>query len=306
MQVLPGANRQGSPHPAHGRHRPEAFREAENMIRHCAAALTALILGVNFAASASAQKSGYAPVNGLKMYYEIHGSGEPLVLLHGGVCTIEVCFGKLIPALAKTRRVIAMEQQGHGHTGDIDRPLTNEQMADDTADLLRQLKVTQADFFGYSMGGMYGLRLAIRYPALVRKLVIFGSMYSNDGWVPEVLASFTKLRPEDIPRDFRVAYEKAAPDPSQWPVLVGKIVTLVNRWNGWSPRDLQAIQAPVMVMIGDRDITRPEHAVELYRLLPKGQLAVLPGTDHFAPVNRADWLLAMMVPFYEATLPSAE
>jgi pimeloyl-ACP methyl ester carboxylesterase len=258
------------------------------------------------AAPASAEKGSYAAVNGLRMYYEIHGSGQPLVLLHGGVCTIEVCFQNLLPALAKTRRVIAIEQQGHGHTADIDRPLTNEQMAEDTAELLRQLKIERADFFGYSMGGMTGLRIAIRHPNLVRKLVIFGSMYNNDGWVPEVFEGFKNLRAEDIPPVFRDGYAKTAPDPTHWPVLVAKIVKLVREFGGWRPQDLQAIPAPVMVMVGDQDVVRPEHAVELFRLLPKGQLAVLPGTTHFAPIDRAELMLSMMVPFYDAPMPAAK
>lgn len=166
-------------------------------------------------------KGRYAEVNGLKMYYEIHGTGKPLVLLHGA-------FGwaTVYPTLAKNRQVIAIELQGHGHTADIDRPLTYEQMAEDTAALLKQLKIDQADFFGYSMGGSVALAVAIRHPQLVRKLVTVGSHYgkiegAND---PEVLAQFKSLSPDNFaPKQLKDPYDKIAPDPKQWPKSVADL-----------------------------------------------------------------------------------
>ena len=157
---------------------------------------------------------GYASVNGLKMYYEIHGTGRPLVLLHGALCTIDGCFGKILPLLAKTRQVIAIEQQAHGHTADIDRPLTTEQMAEDTAALLRQLRIENADFFGYSMGGGIALEIAIRYPHRVRKLVFAAATYNPDGFHPEILQGIAKLKPEDFAGSpWLEAYAKVAPNP---------------------------------------------------------------------------------------------
>jgi pimeloyl-ACP methyl ester carboxylesterase len=255
-----------------------------------------VILALAFAPSVLAE---YAQVNGLKMYYEVQGKGRPLVLLHGGVCTIEVCLDKVRAPFVKSRRTIAPEQQGHGRTADIDRPLSYEQMAEDTAALLRLLKVKDADVFGYSMGGSIALRVALRHPDLVRKVAIFGSGYSNEGMVPGLLDSFKTMKPDDIPQLFRDAYAKTAPDKSRWPALVEKIKRLVLEAKDLAPADLKAIQAPTLVMIADGDIIRAEHAVEMYRLLPKAQLAVLPVADHFAPMNRPAWVVSMIRAFYD-------
>jgi pimeloyl-ACP methyl ester carboxylesterase len=249
-------------------------------------------------------KSGYAPVNGLKMYYEIQGVGRPLVLLHGGVTTIDYSFGKMRPSLAKTWKTIAIEQQGHGHTADIDRSLTYEQMAEDTAALLRHLKIGTADVFGWSDGGVIALGLAARHPDLVRKVAIFGSGYNPDGETPEFKQGLQELRAEDEGMaELRDAYAKVAPEPKNWPLLIEKIKRLAREFKGWPPEEIKSIKAPVMVMIGDADIIRPEHAVELFRLLPHGQLAVLPLTDHFAPVQRSEWLVSMITTFLDAPMP---
>src|ERR687888_946359 len=169
----------------------------------------------------------YAAVNGLKMYYEVEGQGRPLVLLHIGGCTIEVCFGELRPAFTKRWRTIAPELQGHGRTADIDRPLSMDQMTDDVAALLRQLKVQDADFFGASIGGGIVLRLALKYPELVHKAVIFGVQYDNDGLVSGMLERLKTLKVEDIPARFREGYAKVAPDPAKFPALVAKINAMV-------------------------------------------------------------------------------
>lgn len=262
-------------------------------------------------------KSGYAPVNGLNMYYEIHGSGTPLVLIHGGLCTIEACFGKLIPPLAKTRQVIAMELQAHGHTADIDRPLTYGQMASDVVSLLRQLRIGQADFLGYSIGSGVALEVTVRHPELVRKLVLAAPSYNKNGFYPEVYANIEKLKPEDFAGSrWLEAYKKAAPNPGQWPGLVNKIRQISREFVGWPAEALQSIKAPALVMIGDADVVRPEHAVELFRLLgggvpgdlvglPRSQLAVLPGTMHVTLVDRADWLVSMIEAFLNAPMPEA-
>ncbi|MGQ0569177.1 MAG: alpha/beta fold hydrolase [Armatimonadota bacterium] len=266
----------------------------------------AAVVGLVVAAPASAAKGSYASVNGLKMYYEIQGTGRPLVVLHGGLCTIEACLGKVRPPLAKARKTIAIEQQGHGRTADADRPLTFEQMAEDTAAVLRQLKIERADFFGYSDGGNVALRIAMRHPALVRKLVVFGTNYNNDGLVPGLVEAFKVMKAEDIPKEFREAYVKVAPDPKQWPTLVAKVMKQALEFKGWRPEEIKSIKAPTLIMIGDADIVRPEHAVEMFRLLPHAQLAVLPGTDHFAPVHRADWIVSMTKAFLDAPMPKAK
>jgi pimeloyl-ACP methyl ester carboxylesterase len=259
--------------------------------------------------SAPKVKSGYAPVNGLKMYYEIHGTTDgkkpPLVLLHGGGSTIETSFGKVLPSFAKTRKVIAFEQQGHGRTADIvDRPFTFEQSADDTAALLRYLKIERADFFGYSNGGNIALQVAISHPHLVRKLIVASAMYKRDGLYPEFWDSMKRATLEDMPAELREAYLRVAPNPEDLPTFHNKCVKRMLEFKDWRPEDIQSIDAPTMVMIGDTDIVRPEHGVEMFRLLLHAQLAVLPGTDHMTLVERRDWLVSMIEAFLNAPTPN--
>ena len=261
-------------------------------------------------------ESGYAPVNGLKMYYEIHGSGRPLVLLHGNLSTIGTSFGKVLPRLASTRRIIAVEQQGHGHTADIDRPFSIEQWAEDTTALLRHLKVEQTDFFGYSSGGAVALEIALRSPALVRKLVwAGGTSYRLDGLYPELLAAGKDMKPEDLDGSpFQQAYASIAPHPEHWHRLVAKIADLDRTIGDRSDETMASVKAPALLIIGDSDIVRPEHVVEMFRLLgggvvgdlvglPRSQLAVLPGTTHVTLVDRAEWLASMITAFLDAPLP---
>jgi pimeloyl-ACP methyl ester carboxylesterase len=255
-------------------------------------------------------QSGYAPVNGLKMYYEVYGRANgklpPLVLLHGGGSTIETSFGKVLPALAKSRQVIAFEQQGHGRTADIvGRPFTFEQSADDTAALLRHLNIGKADFFGYSNGGHIALQVAINHPALVRKLVVESAMFQRDGSDPGFWKSFEHAKLDDMPPELREAYLGVAPHPGDLPTFFAKSVQRMLNFKGWTPEDIQSIDAPTLVMIGDHDIVRPEHAVLMFRLLPNAQLAVLPGTDHMSIVNRSDWLVPMIESFLDSPMPPA-
>jgi len=256
---------------------------------------------------APAVRSGYAPVNGFKIYYEVHGSrnGEnpPLLLLHGGGSTIETSFGKALPTLAKTRQVIAFEQQGHGHTGDIDRPFTFEQSAEDTISLLRYLKIRKADFFGYSNGGHIVLEIAIRHPKVVRKLVVESAMFNRDGSNPEFWESFKHAKLDDMPADLRKAYLRVAPHPEDLPTFFAKSVKRMLDFKGWTPEEIKSIDAPTLVMTGDHDIVRPEHAVLMFRLLPNAQLAILPDTDHMTIVTRSDWVLSMIEVFLNAPMP---
>jgi pimeloyl-ACP methyl ester carboxylesterase len=249
---------------------------------------------------APAKQHGYAPVNGLKMYYELHGSGKPLVVLHGA-------FGHATtyPALARTRQVIAVELQGHGHTGDIDRPMTYEQMADDTAALLKHLKIEQADVFGYSMGGNVALALAIRHPGLVRKVAINGAHSSSmaNAYEPATFKQFQSLPADFAPAVLKDPYDKVAPDPKQWPALVAKIKQMSLEFKGFAPADMKAIKAPVLISLGDRDGARLEHAVEMFRLIPNAQLAVFPGGDHFLLWTSPDIVLMPIAAFFEAPMP---
>jgi pimeloyl-ACP methyl ester carboxylesterase len=260
--------------------------------------------------------TGYAPVNGLNMYYEIHGSGRPLILLHGAYMTIDM-MGSLLHGLAATRQVIAVEQQGHGRTADIDRPITYEQMADDTAALARHLEIERADVLGYSMGGATALQMAIRHPSLVRRLVVASAGFASDGMPAEALEMFPKITPEVFAgTPIEAAYLETAPNPGDFPRLVEKLTKLDTTDFSWPEEELRAIPAPTLIVLGDSDGVRLEHAVELFNLrgggvmgdlsgLPDSQLAVLPGTSHFVPpgsglLDRADWLLAMIPPFLDA------
>jgi pimeloyl-ACP methyl ester carboxylesterase len=267
-------------------------------------------------------KGNYAEVNCLRMYYEIHGTGQSLVLLHGAYMTIDA-MGEVVPELAKSRRVIAVELQGHGRTADIDRPLSYEQMADDTAALLRHLEVEDADIFGYSMGGGVALQVAIRHPEVVRKLVVASASYTSDGMHPELLEMIPAIMPEAFAGSpIEEAYLRTAPSPHDFPTLVAKLKQLDMEPFAWPPEDIRGIAAPSLLIIGDSDAIRLEHAVELFRLLgggvmgdlvglPKSQLAVLPGTTHFVPpgnavLDRAAWLLEIIPPFLDAPMPEEQ
>ncbi len=259
-------------------------------------------------------QGNYANINGLNIYYEIHGTGKPLVLLHGALSGIDNSFGKLLPSLAKTHQVIAVEQQAHGHTADIDRPLSYEQMADDTAALLRHLNVEKADIFGWSMGAGIALQIAIRHSELVRKLVLASVTYNDGGLYAELRAALDASKPEDLAgSQWEKAYVRIAPHPENWIKLVAKSQQLDREIQDWPSEAIRAIKAPTLLIIGDSDIVRPEHAVELFRLLgggvagdlaglPNSQLAVLPGTTHVGLIDRADWLLSMIGEFLDAPM----
>lgn len=250
----------------------------------------------------------YVEVNGLKMYYELHGTGQPLVVLHGA-------FGTALahPALAKNRQLIVVELQGHGHTADIDRPLTIDQLADDVAALLKHLKVERADVFGYSMGGTVALGLAIRHADAVGRVAIYGSQFASTerSYEPQAFRDFQNLPADFAPPTLKAPYDKVAPDPSQWPTLVKKIKTMGLHWKGFTPEQMRSIKSPVLIAVGDRDVVRPEHAVEMYRLIPHAELAIHPGGDHFLYFSDPEKVLKPAVSFLDAVghhtdKPSAE
>ncbi|MGH9161617.1 MAG: alpha/beta fold hydrolase [Vicinamibacteraceae bacterium] len=247
----------------------------------------------------------YAAVNGLKMYYEVHGTGQPIVLLHGGLATIDTTYAQILPALAKTRRVVAVEFQGHGHTPDADREITVERFVEDVAALLGQLEIDRADFMGYSFGGMVSLGTAIRHPTLVDRLILVGTPNSIAGLEPPIQEGIRtgaagKSKPEDVPAPLREAYAKVAPDPQRLPIVGHKMTKALAEFPGWRLEDLRALRSPVMFIVGDRDFVRPEHAVELFRLVPNAQLTMLPNAGHDAIVERSKAVLAVVTPFLEA------
>ncbi len=260
----------------------------------------------------------YAEVNGLKLYYEVHGDGPPLILLHGGVGAVEM-FGEILPALAEERRVIGVDLQAHGRTADIDRPMTFEAMADDVAALIGHLGLQEADVMGYSMGGGVALQTAIRHPEAVRKAVLVSTPFKRHGWYPEVLAGMEQMGPEAAEpmkgSPMYGLYSDVAPRPEDWTVLLRKLGDLLRRDYDWS-EDVAALQMPVMIVVGDADSLPPAHAVEFFGLLgggkrdagwdgsgmPKSRLAILPGTTHYGILS-SPTLEPAVAPFLDAPMP---
>ena len=255
----------------------------------------------------------YVNVNGLDMYYEIHGEGQPLVLLHGAFSAIGTSFGKILPGLANSRQVIAFELQAHGHTADIDRPLTLEGMADDVAAAFQALDLRHADVFGYSMGSDVALQLAIRHPHVVRKLMLGSASYTLSGVHPGLIEGLGEMTPEVMyGSPWHEEYMRIAPRPEDFNRLFAKKTEMDRGFQDIPAETIRAIKAPTLLIIGDSDLIRPEHAVEMFRLLgggvfgdtpaglPNSQLAVLPGTSHVTLVDRADWLVSMINAFLDA------
>lgn len=221
--------------------------------------------------------SGYAPVNGLKMYYEIYGAGSPLVLIHGGGSTIQTTFGRVLQDLAKTRQVIAVEMQAHGHTADIERPLSFEQDADDIAELLKQLKIAKADVFGFSNGASTTLQFAIRHPEMTNKIVVASTFFKRSGapdWFWKMMAQPTF---EGMPQTYKEAFLKINPDTNALHRMYERDVARMQSFPDISDQQMKSIKAPALIIIGDKDVTTPEHAVEMHRLLSNSRLAIIPG-----------------------------
>lgn len=244
-----------------------------------AASLVAALLGCATASPRPAQPH-HADIHGLAMYYEEAGAGPPLVLLHGGGSTAQTTFGKILPKLARTHRVIAPEQQGHGHTPELDRPLSFEQMADDTAALLERLDIHDADILGFSNGGMVALQLALRHPRLVHRLILCSAFYARDGVIPQLAEAWRQPPdPSKMPAPLRDAYLAAAPHPDL-ARLVGKTIAMLQTFTDLPEPALQSIAVPALVMVGDHDVIRVEHALKLSQLVAHGELAVFPNSIH--------------------------
>lgn len=219
----------------------------------------------------------YANVNGLKMYYEVHGSGFPLVLIHGGGSTIGTTFGRILPSLAKMHKVIAVEMQAHGHTADIDRPLSFDQDADDIAELLKQLNISKADIFGFSNGASTTLAIAIRHPQLVNKIMVASTMYKKSGSYPWFWDMMAKPTFEGMPQDLKDAFLKINPDKDALYTMYKRDVARMQSFTDMKEEDIKAIQAPALIIAGDKDVVSPEHCVEMYRQMQHAQLAIFPG-----------------------------
>lgn len=269
--------------------------------------------------STEAVKTGYAPVSGLKLYYEIHGSGEPLVLLHGGLGSIEM-MGNLLPPLAQKHEVIAVDLQGHGRTADIDRPISYEALGDDIAALLDYLGIKQADLMGYSLGAGAALQTTFRHPALVRKLVVVSTPFKHDGWYPGIRALMAQMGPASAeqmkPSPLCQTYARIAPRPQDWTLLVTKLGKLVSADYDWS-KEVAAVKAPTLLVFGDADSVPVSHAAEFFELLGGSQkdggwdgsgisnarLAILPGVTHYN-IAASPALPGVVLPFLETPIPA--
>ncbi len=260
-----------------------------------------------------AVKAGHAPVNGLELYYEIHGTGEPLIMLHGVVVGI-AAFGPNLLALSEKRQVIAVELQGHGRTPDVDRPLSVEAMADDIAALMRHLGIDQADVLGYSLGGGVALQTAIRHPESVRKLVVVSEPFRRDGWYPEVLVSMAQMGPAAGEQMKQSPLSQLYPNVD-WAVLFTKLGDLLRKDYDWS-KEVAAIEAPTLIVFADADAVSAAHVMEFFGLLgggrkdagldgsgrPPVQLAVLPGLTHY-DIASSPSLASVVIPFLDAPVP---
>jgi len=283
--------------------------------------LAAAVLAIAQTRAATAVKTGYAPVNGLNLYYEIHGAGEPLILLHGGLGATEM-FGAILPLLSNKRRVIAVDLQAHGRTADIDRPLSFPAMADDIAGLMKYLGIAKSDLMGYSLGGGVALRTAIQYPDAVRKLVVVSTAFRRDGWYPEVVAAMAQVgagAAEAMKQSpIYQTYARIAPKPADWPGLLTKMGELLRQDYDWS-KEVAAIKAPTMLVFADADAVRTAHAVQFFELLGGGKkdagwdgagmsnarLAILPGLTHYN-IFSSPALAPTVTPFLDAPMPRAK
>jgi pimeloyl-ACP methyl ester carboxylesterase len=225
----------------------------------------------------SPAKGKFANVNGLKLYYEVHGQGKPIVLIHGGGSTIESTFGRILPELSNNHRVIAVELQAHGHTVDRDQPLSFEQDADDVAALLKQIGINKADFFGFSNGGTTCLQIAIRHPEIVNKLVLAAALFSREGMQDGFFEAMKNVSIENMPLPLKDAYLKANPDPVGLQRMFDRDVARMLSFKDIGTEKIKSIQSPALVINGDKEVVRVEHALELSRHLPNGQLAIIPG-----------------------------
>lgn len=269
-------------------------------------ALTATLASLQVEAETAASR-GYAPVNGLKMYYEVHGAGEPLVLIHGGVVGISM-FGNNVTALAKTRRVVAVELQGHAHTADIDRPFSFEAMADDVAALIKYLNLVRVDVMGYSVGGGVALQTVIRHPQVVRRLVVVSAPCARDGMYPEVLSAFDKMNASFGEAMKQSPLSKMYPNVN-YATLFAKLGEMLRKPYDWSA-EVKRIQPETLLVYADADAVRLEHMIRFYELLGGGQgdagqdgshrskneLAILPGLTHYT-IDAAPALVETVTPF---------
>ncbi len=279
------------------------------------AALIAGVLLVSSPAIARSEPVGdRVEVNGMQMYYETSGEGDPLIVLHGAYMNTRT-MGEIIPALARSRRVIAVEMQGHGRTTDIDRAITYPNLADDVAAFMQAIGVKKADVFGYSMGAAVGLQLAIRHPEKVDRAALVSIAYDFQGWHPDYRAFVPQIVPElFVGTPLEAAYRELAVDPKGFPALVDKLIALEHEPMAWKA-DVAKLKTPILIIQGDADIVDHAHTLAMFRLLgggvmgdqgkplPQSRLAILPATSHTAIMGQTELLRALIEPFLKGETP---
>ena len=268
--------------------------------------IIAMLLFTVFNSNAQQSKpadSGYAPVNGIKVYYEVYGEGEPIVLLHGAFMTIEGNWSQLIQELSKTRKVIAIEFQGHGHTQFSDRKLSHTTLASDVSGVMNYLKIESADVVGYSMGGSVAYQFAIQSPKRVKKLVIISSTYKSSGWLPEISNAFKTLKPEFFTNSpMKAAYNAVAPDKTKWTKFIEQMIAFAATPFDMGETNISKISAPVLIISGDNDGLDKIELMKTYQLLgggisadlvpmPKSQLAIVPSQGHVSLMMQTKTIL---------------
>jgi pimeloyl-ACP methyl ester carboxylesterase len=271
-----------------------------------------LFIAIMFAASRSngqqikSSNSGYAPVNGIKVYYEVYGEGRPLVLLHGAFMTIDMNWGQLIPELSKTRKVIAIELQGHGHTQFSDRQLSHATLASDVEGVMDYLKIDSADVAGYSFGGAVAYQFAVQSPKRLRKLVIISATYKTSGWLPEVANAFKAMKPEFFTNTpLKAAYDAVAPDKTKWTRFLQQMIAFAQAPFDFGDSNISKISAPVLIISGDNDGLDKIELIKTYKLLggavaadmgamPKSQLAIVPSQSHVSLMMQTTTILGYL------------
>lgn len=287
----------------------------KNLLRAGNPLKSILLVAIMFAAFRSdgqqikPSSSGYAPVNGIKVYYEVYGEGTPLVLLHGAFYTIDMNWGQLIPELSKTRKVIAIEMQGHGHTPFSDRELSITTLASDVERVMDYLKIDSADVAGFSMGGSVAYQFAVQSPKRLRKLVIISSTYKTNGWLPIVNSGFENFKPEffdDTP--LKTAYDAVAPDKTKWRKFIEQMIAFAGVPFNVGDSNIAKIAAPVLIIAGDNDGLDKIELIKTYQLfggavtadlqpMPKSQLAIIPSQGHVSLMMQTTTILSYLNSF---------
>ena len=283
-----------------------------NLLKTRNALRSILLIAIMFAASRSngqqikSSNSGYAPVNGIKVYYEVYGKGKPIVLLHGAFMVIDMNWGQLIPELSKTRKVIAIELQGHGHTQFSDRKLSLPTLASDVEGVMDYLKIDSADIVGYSMGGSVAYQLAIQSPKRLKKLVIISSTYKSSGWQPEVTNAIKTMKPELFTNSpMKTAYDAVAPDKTKWTKFIEQMIAFAGQPFDLGETNIAKITSPVLLISGDNDGLDKIELIKTYKLLggvvfadmgtmPKSQLAIVPSQGHVSLMMQTKTILGYL------------